>query len=232
MRRVLTLFSLGLLYAGASAGQASCDHSYWTEKSLTRPGIVLATGIEGFQVGRPSPELLEKLGPLLCATGSEELRVGAVAQHAAKADPIERAASPERTIRLVEFIRGREVRQGWVNISLNIQTNEVMYVKANFLPDRGIDHLPRLSPGQAKAKAAAGMRQTLYDQTRIAGQEISFSDTPAHLAYEIEQFGFRPPRGVLVWIFSAQVVESHEWYSASIDASTGQVVKLWTEMIH
>jgi hypothetical protein len=230
MRSTFALFPLCLLFAADIAAAAPSCGSYMSEITIPHPGIVLSTGIEGFQVDRPAPELLEKLGPLLCATGSEELRVWSVAQHAGKADPVERAAAPERTIRLVEFIRGREVKQGSVSISLNIQTNEVTYVKANFLPDRGIDHLPRLSPGQAKAKAAAGIRQTLYDQTRIAGRELSFSDTPAHLVYEIEQFGFRPAQGVLVWLFNAQDVESQEWYYVTVDAGTGRVIHLSPQM--
>lgn len=46
--------------------------------------------------------------------------------------------------------------------------------------------------------------------------KIAFSDKPAHLAYEIHQFGFAPARGVLVWVFTADGVDHTQWYEVSV----------------
>ena len=157
MQHVLAMFAVCLLYAGSTAAaKASCDNNWTPEtKRLSRTGIVLETGIEDLKVDRRAPpDLLKKIGPLLCAAGSEELRVIDVADRSYFGDPARHA---ERGIRLVEFIRGHEVRQSFVNISLNVETNEVMMLIANFLPDRGLDHEPRLTAAQAKAKVEARM---------------------------------------------------------------------------
>jgi hypothetical protein len=47
---------------------------------------------------------------LLCATGTEELRVHHVTRDPVLADP---AREAERTIKLEQFIRGRKVITGW-----------------------------------------------------------------------------------------------------------------------
>jgi hypothetical protein len=214
-----------LFAAGSTAAAApSCDDNWRTDRRSTKPGIVFEAGIDGFQVGQPAPaEVLQKIGPLLCAAGTEELRVANVHRQPPRADPTRYA---ERTIRLEQFIRGREVRLAFVFIRLNIETNEVLMINANFLPDRGIDHLPRLPPGQAKAKAAAQMPWALDQHLGSAARKFRFDDHPAHLAYEIEEAGFAPVRGVLVWVFSVYV-ESDGWYQVHVDASTGKIVALF-----
>jgi len=197
--------------------------------------VVLSTGIEGFQVDQPAPaELVEKLGPLLDATGSEELRVATVAEHAGKADPAERAASADRAIRLVEFIRGREVRQTWVNIMLNIRTNEVTLLNSNFLPDRGLDHQPSLTAAEAKAKVEARMGESSTVELASGYRaKIAFNDTPAELAYDFETaWGFRPARGMLVWVFGATGVDHVQHYQVSVSAATGEVIALHGKLVN
>jgi hypothetical protein len=202
-----------------------------TVQSMNVRGIFLSHGIDGFQIGQPAPELLRKIGPALLAAGTEEIRVFFIAQEGSKADPVERAASPERTIKTRQFIRGREVLLSSVNISLNIKTNELTVVVANFLPDRGLDHEPRLTAAQARAKAEARIRKDPYAELRWGGvKELTFVNAPApHLAYEFEEVsGSGGIGGELVWIFSAQDADNRRWYQVSASSATGKVLRLRT----
>jgi hypothetical protein len=104
MRSVIALAALCLLCTGS-----------------LHAGVVLDTGIASFQLDQPVPGLMEKLGPLLDAAGTEELRVAAVIERPGEAELLERWQSP-RTIKLVQFIRGREVRDGFVTISFDAVT--------------------------------------------------------------------------------------------------------------
>lgn len=184
-------------------------------------GIFLGSGLAGFEVGKPSRELLTGLGPALLAAGTEELRVFRVAPHAAKADPVERQSSPERTIKTRQYIRGREVEMSSVNISLNTQTNEIVEVFADFLPDRGLPAEPKLSASEARAKVEGEMRDTALGEE----QKLIFRDTPAHLAYVFEDIGpDGPVGGALVWVF--QVTRAGDPLQASVNAVTGEVMRL------
>jgi hypothetical protein len=183
--------------------------------------IVLENGIDGFQIEQPAPaELLQKLSPLLDAAGSEELRVAPVSAYAGNADLIDGRGRPvEATIWLDQFIRGHEVRQGFVLIGFNTRTREVTLLNANFLPDRGLDHTPRLTAGQAKAKADP--------QLRNPRDPMGFDDTPARLAYEFERTGeFGGRDGKLVWIFNANGLYSHQPYQISASSMSGRVVRI------
>lgn len=127
---------------------------------------------------------------------------------------------PERTVRFKQFIRGREVRWAAVNISIDTRTNEVTRVAACFLPDRGLDHEPRLSAAQAQAKAEVLMRQSPF-----AGSVVTFANehTP-RLAYAFEEIGeFGALGGALVWVFQAKNAET-EWTEVSVSSATGEVV--------
>jgi hypothetical protein len=184
-------------------------------------GVFLKSGLAGFRVDQPAQELLERFGPALLAAGTEELRVRRIAPHAAKADPVERANSPERTIRMVQYIRGREVQQSAVNISLNMQTNEVMHLVADFLPDRGLPTEPQLTAAQARAKVEAAMRDSVLEDE----ENIIFDEAPAHLAYAFEEIGDRGGiGGVLVWVF--QGTRAGESVEVVVSALTGEVIRL------
>jgi hypothetical protein len=177
--------------------------------SVNAAEILLETGIEGFVVDQPAPaEVVEKLGPSLDASGSEELRVAAVIAPPGEENLVERWQSPERTIRLVEFIRGREVQQSWVTITFNVRTHEVTLLNANFLPDRGLSHNPRLTAAQARAKAKAHLRN--------AREPVGLDETPARLAYDSE----------LVWIFEAKSLSSYEPYELSVSSATGKLIRM------
>jgi hypothetical protein len=193
MRRLVALLALCLSYAS----------------SLHAAGIVLDTGIDAFQVDQSAPaELLQKLAPLLDAAGTEELRVAAVIAPPEMANLLERWQSP-RTIGLVQFIRGREVRPSWVSIRFDVPTHEVTLLGANFLPDRGLNHKPRLTAAQARAKAQA--------QLRDPREPLAFDETSARLAYDSEQ---------LAWVFLAKRLDTYEPYEVSVSSATGKVIRL------
>lgn len=227
MRYIIAMFVSCLLYASDSPAAATTCRNNWTEISHATSGVVLATRIEDFQVGQPaSPDFLTKIGPLLCANGAEELRVADVAQEAGKADPVERKASPERAIRFDQFIRGLEVRGASVHILLNIETNEVLSLNANFLPDRGLDHKPRLTAAQARTKVEARMGKEQTVETRSGARfKAAFDEADPFLAYDTEeQYGFAPRRSALVWIFAARQIDDLPGCQVSIDAATAEVV--------
>lgn len=191
-------------------------HANGTVRSMKVRGIFLRSGIEGLKVDQPAPEILEAIGPALLPRGREELRVRSVGRQLQGI-----------VIKLDQFMDGREVEWAGVNIVLNEQTNEVTLVVANFMPDRGLDHQPRLSPVAARLKAETTMRESLQ-LLGLTDRELSFSDTPARLAYEFEKIESSTVLGgALVWVFSAQGVNSQGWFRVCIDAATGKVVRLY-----
>lgn len=227
MGKLTAFLAASLLFAdgGTAAAATSCDNNPGSGGLIVKPGIVLEGGIETFKVGESAAELVKKIGPLLCANGAEELRVADVAQEAGKADPVERKASPERAIRFDQFIRGLEVRGASVHILLNIETNEVLSLNANFLPDRGLDHKPRLTAAQARAKVEARMGKEQTVETRSGARfKAAFDEADPFLAYDTEeQYGFAPRRSALVWIFAARQIDDLPGCQVSIDAATAEV---------
>lgn len=186
-----------------------------------RTGIVLPSGLAQFKVGQASKEVLEHLGPALLAAGTEELRVTSIAKEAGKADPVERQSSPERGVRFVQFIRGRQVQDSGLNIVINQQTNEITLVVANFLPDRGLPQEPKLSGAEARAKVESAMRQGGLEEAR----RFDFQDGPPSLAYTFEEIGDNGGiGGALVWVFP--IVTAGQPGEASVNAITGEVVRL------
>jgi hypothetical protein len=165
------------------------------------------------------------LARCICGAGSEELRVIDVGDRSYFGDPARHA---ERVIRLVEFIHGHEVRNSVVNISLNIETHEVMMLVAKFLPDRDVDRAPRLTAAEAKAKVESRMGESSSIELPSGERfKVSFNDTPAFLAYDFElPWGFRPSRGMLVWVFSASGIDHVQHYEVSVSAATGEVIAL------
>ena len=193
-----------------------------TVKSMELTGIFIPGGIESFKVGEPAPDFLRQIGPALLAVGTEELRVWSVATHAAKADPVERAASPDRTIRFTQFIRGREVHSASVNINLNIRTNEVTVVVADFMPDRGLYHEPRLTAAEARKRLEAELREIPYQEWNPR-----FEESPPRLAYSFEQLqSGRVLGGALVWVFAAEFPPAGgegQFGNVMADAATGKI---------
>jgi hypothetical protein len=187
--------------------------------SVNAAEIVLEAGIDDFQVEQPAPaELLLKLSPLLDATGTEELRVAPVSAYAGNADLVDGRGRPvEATIWLDEFIRGREVRQGFVVIGFNTRTHEVTLLRANFLPDRELTYTPKVTETHARAKAPAQLRKLT--------EPLALAVTPAELVYEFErseEFGGRD--GVLAWVFNAKHADWGAPYQVTVSSTTGRVV--------
>lgn len=221
MRYIISIFASCLLYVSDSPAAATTCRNNWTEISQATSGVVLATRIEDFQVGQPAPpDFLAKIGPLLCANGTEELRVRSVPL----AEPDKQA---QRTIHFEEFIRGRKVFRSSVDIRLNVETNEVAMIDATFLPDRDMDPVARLTVEQAKAKAVTGLSQALSEKLGPKERQFTFRDKPAQLMYDIEQSGSAPTRGVLVWELSAANVATNERYEVHVNAATGTIVRMW-----
>jgi hypothetical protein len=185
-------------------------------------GIFLPSGLAAFKVNEPAKELLEKIGPALLASGTEELRVFNVHRDAPKARP----DSPERTVRFNQYIRGREVQGAAVLITLDIQTNEITGIETNFLPDRGLQDEPRLTAAQARAKVEAAMRDGDLEEER----KIIFEDSPARLVYAFEDFvDGRSIGGVLAWVFLATT--SGESVDVVVNSLTGEVIRVRTFVI-
>jgi Zn-dependent metalloprotease len=182
-------------------------------------GIFLSSGLDGFAVNAPAQELLQKVGPALLAAGTEELRVVDVNREAARNQP----DSPERTVRLSQYIRGLEVQLSAVNIRVNQETNEITQLVADFLPDRGLQHEAKLTAAQARAKVEAAMTAGGLGKER----RIVFEDKPARLAYAFEEVGENGGvGGLLVWVFLATQGDPGEELEASVNAATGEIVRL------
>jgi len=192
-------------------------HANGTVRSMKATGIFLRSGIVDLEAEAPAPQILEAIGPALLANGTEELRVRSIS--------LDKARGRRLVVRLDEFIAGREVRWAHVNVVVVEQTNELTEVYAGFLPDRGLDHQPRLSPMQARFKVEATMRESL----RQRGQEdlkLYFSDRPARLGYEFEKIESSTIYGgALVWIFDAP-------FPVCVDAATGAIVRPYPPPLH
>jgi hypothetical protein len=152
-------------------------HANGTVRSMKATGIFLRSGITNLEADDPAPQILEAIGPALLARGTEELRVRSVS--------LDIAVGRRLVVRLDEFIAGREVRWAHVNVVVLEQTNEVTEVYASFMPDRGLDHQPRLSAMETRFKVEATMRdRRAYG---LEERKIYFSDRPASLGYEFQK---------------------------------------------
>jgi hypothetical protein len=190
-----------------------------TVKQMKATHIYVRSGFARLEQDQPAPpELLEAIGPALLARGTEELRIRMMS----------RGPTPgELTVKLDEYIAGRKVKWSYVNIVLRESTNQVTEVYAGFMPDRGLDHEPRLSQDEAKAKAAITLPEYLQRQRGEPAAKFSFYDGPADLAYEFEKVGADAILGgALVWMISVNV-ESQSWSEVSVDAATGKVVRMY-----
>lgn len=189
-----------------------------TVRSMKAADIVLQAGSTDLQVEQPARALLDMIGPVLLARGTEELRVVRIKRRGSR-DPEQRTI-----IHLREFIRGREVIRGWVTVVLDEQTNEVILLKADFLPDRGLTHEPRLTAAEAKVKLEAELREIPY-----LAMNATLLETPARLAYTFEEWGSSGDSvgGALVWVFSVRYPpaggEMH-FGELNVDAVTGRIV--------
>lgn len=183
-----------------------------TVKAMRATGIFLRSGIADLNAGDPAPEILEAIGPALLAHGTEVLRVRIMSRDLIPGQIV---------IKLDEFIAAREARWSHVNIVLVEQTNEVREVYATFMPDRGLDHEPRLSPAEARAKAVTTIG-TALQKFGSTQRDFSLSDAPSDLLYEFEEVGASAILGgALVWVFSTEA------YRVNVDAVTGRVVSVY-----
>lgn len=190
----------------------------WSDNGTVRllkdiTGLVLPSGAAGFQVDKAAPELLDKIGPALLARGTEELRVIQIRHHRLG-----------REVNLRQFIRGREVVQGFVNILLNEQTNEITFFAAYFLPDRGLEHEPRLTAAEARTKVEAELREAPF----YRDVKVTFHDAPPRLAYSFEVLGpgGNGLGGALVWVYAVEYPPAggeSQFGDLNADAATGRM---------
>ena len=138
-----------------------------TVKHMKAAGIFLRSDIADLEAEDPAPQILEAIGPALLARGTEELRVR---------DRYRGPTPAELTFKLNQFIAGREVRWAYVNIVVLEQTNELKEVWAGFMPDRGLDHEPRLSPDEARAKAIPTIQETFDRWQGPTERDLLLSD--------------------------------------------------------
>jgi hypothetical protein len=189
-----------------------------TVRIMKATGIFLPPGVADLKVDQPAHGILEAIGPALLARGTEELRVRFISRQFG-----------EIVVKLDEFMQGREVAHGGVNVAVNERTNQVTGVWAFFMPDRGLDHVPQLFADDAKAKAGTTMRAS-FEKMSMPDAEVTFGDSPAYLRYEFEKMGSEAGGGVnggaLVWVFSAYI-KSHSWGEVLVDAATGNVVRVY-----
>jgi hypothetical protein len=194
-----------------------------TVRIMKATGIYLPPGVADLKIDQPAPRILEAIGPALLARGTEELRVRFISRQGA-----------EIVVKLDEFMQGREVAYGGVNVAVNEQTNQVTGVWAYFMPDRGLEHVPQLFADDAKAKAGTTIRASL-EQRGMPDTEVTFGDSPAYLRYEFEEMGSEAGGGVnggaLVWVLSADV-KPDGWCQVMVDAATGKVVRIYAPPPH
>jgi hypothetical protein len=190
-----------------------------TVKHMKAAGIFLRYDIADLEAEDPAPQILEAIGPALLARGTEELRVRSMYR-----DPL---TPGEVTVKLEQFIAGREVRWAYVNVVVLEQTNELKEVWAGFMPDRGLDHEPRLSPDEARAKAITTIKESFNRWQGATERDLLLSDdAPSDLLYEFEEVGASAILGgALVWVFSARAGD--QGYRVNVDAATGKVVSVY-----
>lgn len=109
-----------------------------------------------------------------------------------------------------------------MSIVLDRETNEVTLLSSAFLPDRGLDHEPRLTAADARVKLEAQLREVPYQD-----MNPRFQDQPAHLAYSFEQWGSHGELGgALVWVFSVESPPAGgelQFGELNVNAVTGKI---------
>lgn len=102
-------------------------------------GVVLPGSVRQLQEGSSAKVVLDAFGAVFLATGSETLTVTQNRPLPAK----------QREIRAEESIRGIQVVNGDVVLTLDEETGRVRYLGSDFLPDRNLPKRAELSAAQA-----------------------------------------------------------------------------------
>jgi hypothetical protein len=115
---------------------------------------------------------------------------------------------------LTQSIRGIPVLQGVLAISYDTSTRHVSSITANFIPDRELPRVPRLSAKQAEQVVP----KALAIAEKIDASSISIAKG-THLGYYADHYSPEPVR--LVWVVqTGSSFGGEEFY---VDASTGIV---------
>lgn len=165
-------------------------------------GIVLPSNASRRKKGDSATDMLPLIDDVLLASGTESLVV----------NENEVFYGPERTLQLVQTIRGIPVINGVVSMSYNADTGAVSSITAHFVPDRGLPHKAELSLQKAQEIVAKGLASE-------KASEVNFTEE-AYLAYFADFADPDPPH--LVWAMRATTEDSDDMLY--VDTSSGLVV--------
>lgn len=186
-------------------------------------GVYLPSRAGLFKVNQSAPRVMEAFGPLVLASGTEELRTIRIHEPQSRLAP-EGTTRLERTIKFDQYIRGRPVLMGWANIGIKEDNGEVVSFVSNFLPDRGLPSEPLISASDAIQKLLARMR----DNAPNGPVEAEVSSSPPMLAYAFQQLGDKGADfGDLVWVIDVTRKDpaSQDSLQAAVSATTGEVIR-------
>lgn len=167
-------------------------------------GIVLPANIVKRKEGKSADDILPLFADILLASGTESLTVR---EH-------RNQLGSERALMLTQSIRGIPVLQGVLAVGYDTATRRVTTVTANFIPDRDLPRVPRLSAKQAEQVVP----KALAIAEKIDASKIVVMDG-THLGYYADSYSPEPVQ--LVWVVQVGGGWEHEEFY--VDAMTGIV---------
>lgn len=186
-------------------------------------GIYLKDVIPRLKEGEPAPEILERIGPALMASGGEELRVRRIEEPPSQRKWPEARRFTEQIIQFNEYIGGLEVRSGFIQICVNERTGELTNFGGHFLPDRGLASKPVITAAEARQRVETKLRAD------PEAAEPSFPDIEPRLAYDLrptDPGNSKWGGGELIWVIYVERTEVRCPVSLAIGVSalTGEVI--------
>jgi len=160
-------------------------------------GLVLPSGVHDLMEGDSADDVFQLLRDLLLANGTETLRV---TRHDEAGYQPDRSL---RTLRLSQEIRGIPVVNSFLGINYHEKTREVSKLAASFVPDRGLDHEPKVAAKQA---------EQLVTGTVVENARLTYYFNPND-----------PTSTSLAWAVRVQQAEGMQW-SYYVNAITGLIV--------
>ena len=169
-------------------------------------GIVFSESFRQLRLGDAAPEAVEKLGPILLATGSETfvVRRNDVPQ-------------PHRRITLQQSIRGIPVLGGLSDIDVDEQSGMLRVMYSRFIPDRGLPKKPKLTAEEAFQRTVEYLEGAGWAEP----ESVQLQRDPT-LAYFAGIHELQRPR--LIWVVIVEYlkpIEGSDERYAWIDAIDG-----------
>jgi len=173
-------------------------------------GLLLPLSATDLKAGDTASNLVSLFQDLLLAKGDESLKVISHDEVGFHADP------STRVLKMSQEIGGIPVINSFVGVNYDDKSREVSKLNAAFLPNRGLDRVPKIPSTSAEKLLSEALSQIK------GGDDGDFEILDGtYLAYLYDGSDPTPPR--LVWVVRAQHANAKQW-AYYVNAISGALI--------